>query len=330
MSGLRFEDCPWLAAPWSLLGSYVEAGRVPQALLLVGKEGLGKGRMADAYARRLLCRDPVGAYACGHCPACQLVEAGNHPDYLRIEPAEPGKPITVDGIRGLIGLLALTPQYSGRRVVILSPAEQMTVAAANSLLKTLEEPDEHTSLLLISEAQDQLPATIRSRCQRLDIATPERAEALRWLTVNGCGEDAQVLLSLAQGGPFKALAFKADDLIRSRAGFFRLWSEVAAGQSDPVLAAEAWQKHPCEQLVDWLNSWTCDLVRLRAAPDCNYLDNSDLREGLQGLATRLELRQLFCLRDIIGQSRRRLAGQANRQMVLEEILIHWSRLAAKG
>lgn len=323
----RLETIPWLADAWQRLQAYVSTDRVPQALLVTGMSGLGKGRLVDAFARRLLCREAEGAYACGVCSSCVLAEAGNHPDYLRVEPAEEGKAITVDAIRGLVAVLSLKPQYSGRRVVILSPAEQMNVAAANSLLKTLEEPDPQTSMLLVSQAPERLPATIRSRCQHLQIVPPEHDVAMAWLEGQECDEKAEVLLSLARGAPFAALSFAADDVMTQRAGFFGAWQDVLTHKADPVLEAERWHKHPCEQLVGWINAWTCDLVRLCAVPECARLDNPDLRQSLQSVAVKLELTQLFRYRDLVASTSRQLAGQVNRQMVLEELLIHWSRMA---
>jgi len=318
---------PWLAEPWERLRCYIETGRVPQGLLITGTTGVGKALLAETFARRLLCREG-GESACGHCQSCVLFEAQTHPDYLRVEPAEPGKAITVDTVRGLIATLSLKPQYSGRRVVILTPAEQMNAAAANSLLKTLEEPDAHTTLLLLSEAPEQLPATIRSRCQRLEIAIPERQQALAWLQGNGCGDDASVLLSLARGAPLRALSFAASDVITQRANFFRTWCAVVQRKSDPVTAAEQWQKSSCEQLVGWMGAWTVDLIRLRAAPGCGRIDNPDLRDGLQATAARLNLAALFRYLDLLNATRRQLGGQVNRQMVLEELLIRWSDAAS--
>jgi DNA polymerase-3 subunit delta' len=313
---------PWLAGPWGRLRTYLESGRIPQALLIVGLDGIGKGLLAEGFARRLLCRETSEA-ACGHCQSCVLLEAGTHPDYVRVGPAEPGKAITVDSIRGLIATLSLKPQYSGRRVVILAPAEQMNTAAANSLLKTLEEPDAHTTLLLLTEAPERLPATIRSRCQRLNLPVPPRRQAVAWLQCNGCGDEAEVLLSLAKGAPLRALSYAANDIIAQRAEFFRTWLAVAEGKADPVVAAEQWQKTTCEQLVGWMGTWTIDLIRLCAAPACSTIDNPDLRHGLQATAAGLNLPALFRYLDLLNASRRGLGGQVNRQMVLEELLIGW-------
>ena len=139
------DDMLWLSPHWDRLDSHLQSGRVPQALLVVGRQGVGKTQLAETFSKRLLCRTPLD-YACGECASCRLFAAKTHPDFLRIEPLETGKIIPVDVIRGLIANLALKPQYSGRRVVLINPAHQMNVSSSNSLLKTLEEPDEHTTI----------------------------------------------------------------------------------------------------------------------------------------------------------------------------------------
>ena len=151
----RLDEMGWLAPHWQRLGAYLETERVPQALLIVGRAGVGKEALAEAFGQKLLCRNP-GEYACGECVSCKLYAAGTLPDFIRIEPEEPGKVIPVDAIRGLIANLALKPQYSGRRVVLITPAHQMNASSANSLLKTLEEPDAHTTVLLLTDSPQSL------------------------------------------------------------------------------------------------------------------------------------------------------------------------------
>jgi DNA polymerase-3 subunit delta' len=316
-------NAPWLEPYWRRLAAYAASERVPQALLIAGIDGVGKMRLACLFAQRLLCRRP-GDLACGECVSCRLFAAQTHPDFLVVEPAEPGKPITVDAIRGLIATLSLKPQYSGYRVVILAPAHQMNSSAANSLLKTLEEPDEHTVMLLLTEAPAALPATVLSRCQRMDIAVPDRALSVRWLAEQGLGEQAEVLLALAQGAPFRAVALAQEGVIERREEFFLAWRDVARRIQEPVLVAEKWAKFSCEALTDWIASWVIDLIRLRALPNCAPLNNPDLRESLQATARQLELKSLFRFLDLLNATKRRLVGQINRQLALEELLIHWS------
>ena len=150
-------EIEWLAPHWQRLTGHIQSARVPQALLIVGRDGVGKARLAETFAQRLLCRTP-NEYACGTCHSCRLFAAQTHPDFLRIQPEEPGKAIPVDAIRALIADLSLKPQYSGRRVVLIGMAHQLNVSSANSLLKTLEEPDEHTTLVLLTDSPQSLPA----------------------------------------------------------------------------------------------------------------------------------------------------------------------------
>jgi len=325
-------EYPWLEPAWRRLTAYLEHDRLPQALLLIGNRGLGKTTVALTFAQRLLCTKSA-EWACGHCPSCLLFQAQTHPDLHRVEPLEDGKSILVDQIRNLIEKLALKPQYGGRRVVVIAPAQAMNIAAANSLLKTLEEPDAHTLMLLLTDAPEALPATILSRCQRLPIGPPSRETALAWLANRGVGAHADALLTLARGAPLLALALDGTDDIARRGEFFAAWRAIGMRGDDPLAVAEKWQpaqvKTPpvgCESLTEWMVSWTLDLIRLRASPGRACLDNPDLAAGLKALAERLDLTVLYGYLDRLFSARRALPGQVNRPLLLEELLIHWSRL----
>ncbi len=164
---------PWQQEQWRLLKARNDKGRLPHALLLTGMDGMGKQQFASALAQALLCRyrDSEG-FACGACPACERFQAGTHPDFLPVTPGDEGKAITVDMARAVSEFLVLRSHYEGSRIVILAPAEAMNVAAANSLLKTLEEPAPETLLILLASAPGALLATIRSRCQQIKFVLP--------------------------------------------------------------------------------------------------------------------------------------------------------------
>lgn len=317
---------PWLAEPWRTLGARIRSGRVPQALLIHGAAGLGKTRLAEVFAQRLLC-GYSNEFACGECPGCRLFLAGTHPDFIQVRPAEPGKAIGVDAIRQLIGDLALKSQYAGFRVVILAPAHQMNLSASNALLKTLEEPAERTVMLLLTEAPSALPATILSRCQKLPVPMPDRETACRWLEAASPGCAGDILLAAAQGSPLKALALAGSDVVERRRAVFSECLAVLSGKQEPVALAERWQARPHEEFIDWMLSWTADLIRLASAPGCGPTRNPDLRGDLQPLAGRLDLESLFDHWSLLLQARRALSGPANRQLLLEEALIRWSGLA---
>ncbi|SMF94902.1 DNA polymerase-3 subunit delta' [Methylomagnum ishizawai] len=321
----EIELYPWLAGAWHILGAHLAAGRVPQALLILGAAGIGKTHLAGWFAQRLLCTAP-GEFGCGQCPACRLFLAGTHPDFLKVQPAEPGKGIGVDAIRHLTADLALKSQFEGYRVVVIAPAQAMNISAANALLKTLEEPAERTVMLLLSEAQAGLPATILSRCQRLPVALPDAATACRWLETRHPGCGAATLLAAAQGSPLRALALAGTEVAERRRTVFRQWGGVLLGQEEPVAVAELWEKQAHEEFVEWISTWTMDLIRLLSVPADPPRYNPDLAKGMRTLAGRLNLRDLFEYWNLVLRSKRALGGQANRQLLLEELLIHGSRL----
>ncbi|HEX5756525.1 MAG TPA: AAA family ATPase, partial [Arenimonas sp.] len=184
-------------APWqqavldTALGALAER-RLGHALLLVGPEHMGKAEFADALAQRLLCATPGDdGLACGRCRGCQLYAHGTHPDFRREtlqvneKTGKQRSEIVIDQVRGLGAWFALTPQLGGAQVALIDPADSMNTATSNALLKTLEEPAPNRFLLLVSSRPGRLPATIRSRCQRLLFRLPPRAEALAWLHSRG-------------------------------------------------------------------------------------------------------------------------------------------------
>jgi DNA polymerase-3 subunit delta' len=169
--------------------------------------GDGLPELAHTLAADLLCQQsaPDGA-ACGRCRACELLASGTHPDLFRLTPLEDKTQISVAQVRELIGDLSLHSQLLGARVGLISPADAMNAAAANALLKTLEEPPPGCFLLLLSERPARMPATIRSRCQRLVLPAPAMADAQHWLLTMGIAPaDAAALLHASQGAAHDAL-----------------------------------------------------------------------------------------------------------------------------
>jgi DNA polymerase-3 subunit delta' len=138
-----------------------------------------------------------------------------------------------------------------------------------------------------------------------------------------------VLLSAAEGAPLTALALADTDVVERRQAVFAEFSDVLKGQRDPVVLAERWQSPFREEFIDWMLSWVADLMRLASAPGFRELRNPDLAEGLQKLANRLNRERLSGYWDVLLQARRALSGQANRQLLLEEVLIQWSRLGGR-
>jgi DNA polymerase-3 subunit delta' len=199
--------------------------RLPHALLLHGPAGVGKLQLAERFAQLLLCEAAgEGPAACGACAACRWFAGGNHPDLRYIEPeafgryadredeegsgstktAKPSTEIKIDQLRALATFVNVGSHRAGRRIVIVHPAEEMNTAAANSLLKNLEEPPAGAMFILVSHRPARLLPTIRSRCVAVAVPLPARTAAEAWLASQGV-EDPARWLAYAGGAPRRAL-----------------------------------------------------------------------------------------------------------------------------
>jgi len=270
-----------------------ERDRMPHALLLHGPAGVGKLDLALEVARGLLCESVDRGPACGTCLACNWLAQGNHPDFRSLEPQDEesveggegpqdegtvegregavgktakrkGQQIKVDAVREVTEFLQLSAHRGGWRVALLHPAERMTAAAANALLKTLKEPPPRVLLILVSHRMTRLLPTVVSRCRPVRVGLPQHAQALEWLRRMEV-QHAEPLLAEAGGAPLTALAFadpergaRREDFLDQLANFTHLDVCVVA-ESYQTLHAEAWA---------WLLRWVMDLIsqRLTGAP----------------------------------------------------------------
>ncbi|AGA91110.1 DNA polymerase III, delta'' subunit [Thioflavicoccus mobilis 8321] len=333
------ERCPppWLQPVWAVLTQARVAGRLPHALLISGPTGIGKRRLATAFVDALLCSAPgsdqgVNGGACGRCADCHLLAVGNHPDRLAAGPDPEAKSneIRVDAIRELIDREGLTPHRGRRKVVVIDPAHQLNRAAANSLLKTLEEPAPTTLLVLIAEEPNRLPATIRSRCQRLALSPPSESAALEWLAGRVGDRDPRRLLHLAHGAPLRALDYLADGRLERHETLFEGFHGVLAGRRDPVTEARGWIELDPALSCEWLAGWVSDLLRLTADPACDCLIDLERHAVLKGLAQGLEPAPAHRYLQRVFEARGQVDSTINKQLLFESLLIGLAGLRGSG
>ena len=192
---------PWLQTQCQQLTGLLATNQLAHALLFIGPEGIGKATLANYLADALLCTSQPRP--CGSCKSCLLRQAGNHPDILQIDSSN--STIGVDAIRQLSHFLHGSAQQQPNKVVLLSQAEKLTEAAANALLKTLEEPPAHSFIILTSSSADRLPATILSRCQKWPIAACYDNQVQQWLAQQSNKAVPDFLLTYCAGAPLTAL-----------------------------------------------------------------------------------------------------------------------------
>lgn len=314
---------PWQQRQWQALDARRQAQRLPHGLLLHGPAGTGKNDFAARFAQGLLCRTPDdGTRPCGTCQACLLVAAGTHPDLLRLSPEEDSKVIRVDQVRSLSSRLGSKSQFGGYRVAVITPAERMNTEAANSLLKTLEEPGADTVLLLVSTQPARLPATVRSRCQQIAFPVPAGDLAREWLHGH-CGQmaDTAALLALANGAPLAALQLAQEGGLGQRDALFADLMALLEHRQDPVQLAGKWQTLDLENGLRWIGGWTCDMIRLQAARQPPHLGSFDRAAELAQMARRLSPRWLFEQLDRVGEARRLMHTSVSPQAIWEHVLI---------
>ena len=323
---------PWQQTVWQQLIAQQQAGRLPHALLFTGQRGIGKGYFADALAHWLLCAEPTDDGACGDCKSCQLIAAGTHPDWLRLEPEAEGKAIKIDPIRAVNAFVAQTAQQGGYKVVQLSPADALNTNAANALLKSLEEPTAKTVFLLLSDQPGRVMATIRSRCNQVTMTLPERQAATAWLGQQlDDTTQLETLLTLAGGAPLQALALSDSAVVEQRE---TMLSDIQSLQSpaQAIAVAERWQHFAPLTTLDSYMLWLSDLVRWQTTGQEAVLRDRQLTPWYQKMAAQFPLDDLYLYIDRLTQYRGiLLAGNnPNKQLLWEEILLGWCDLVETG
>jgi DNA polymerase-3 subunit delta' len=322
---------PWLQTLSDSMAASLAQDRMPHALLLTGQRGVGKAALADHLARQLLCESlSADGIPCDRCAGCLQYAAGTHPDFFRVEPAEDSAVIKVDQVRELAERLSLSSHQGGFKVALLTPADSLNINAANSLLKTLEEPSDNTVLLLVSAKPAQIPATIRSRCQLLRVDIPPRDVALGWLTGQVPDEQKEIYLQLAHGAPLEALRQAQAGLIPLRRERFDALLGILEGTGSALAVAHDWSSDEDLQGIHWLREWLMDLLRIRLTGCTESVRSADLVEGLAGLARRLESRVMFTQLDSINSLLRLSAGSLNRQLLTEDVLLAWAAQGRSG
>jgi DNA polymerase-3 subunit delta' len=315
---------PWTAEERAHLKAAWSADHLPHALLIQEAPGSGGEWLAFWAAQLVLCTQGAAA-PCQVCTACRRVAARAHPDLLVVAPEESGRQIRIDEVRELGAELALTSHAGGYKVGILTPADALNRFAANALLKTLEEPQPRTLLVLVVTQPSRLPATILSRCQRLKIRAPSRAEALAWLDEAGGNKPWAGALDALGEAPLRLLGSEPEEVAAAAADSERTLEALAQGSADPVATAERWARADLSLRLRCFEKWLTERIRGRER-DGAFMTEVRAAPYLSGGRPVLNIRELFRLIDEVRELRATLDVPLNKGVALEVL---FRRLASE-
>jgi DNA polymerase III, delta'' subunit len=310
---------PWQTSLWGSLQQAKEHNHLHHALLFSGEEGCGNEVFIQALANSLLCLTPAtDGSACGQCRSCQVFAAQAHPDFMSVTLLEDKQSILIEQIRELNYFLGLSRSYSPCRVVVIYPAERMNVNAANSLLKSLEEPAANTHILLLTAHPALLLPTIRSRCQAIRLPLPTHQQAREWLSQQILQHPLEQLLETALGRPLTALELDSTDTLTQRAQWLAHLTQCMQGQGSITEISAHWEKSDKQQLLDWQLTWLLTLLKQASSDGAEPVTSE-----LGYLRTLLNSNQILRMYDKLLELKKLSTHPLNSRLFIESMLILW-------
>ncbi len=313
----------------NMLQKAVARNRVGHSYLFSGPSAVGKKTLALEFARALNCENAsAGQDACGRCPSCRKMTRGTHPDLHVLEAQT--QFIRIEAVRGIEDQMTFRPLEGRKRVILIDDADKMNEAAANALLKTLEEPSADNLLILVTARPFWLPQTILSRCRHVRFNPLATEDVARFLTEQKHMESAKAsaLASLSGGSIGRALELDSEDMIAFRGGLSGLIRD--AGRRDPmsllVLASFLGRdKKHTQQGLSILSTYFRDALVYKETAQASMILNADDLPVVASLAGRLEGGQLLHNIAVVEKSRQSLDMNANKSLTLEAMAfkLHW-------
>ncbi len=337
---------PWQYEVWQRL--MLQRARMHHALLLQGRTGLGKHAFALHLAQSMLCHQPdTEGHFCGQCISCNWFAQNTHPDFFVITPeseveteeaeatsevsskkTKKSQQITVEQIRALASKIELSGHVeAGKRVVLITPAETLNMVSANALLKILEEPPQNLFFLMVCHQPQRLLPTILSRCQKLEMPSPDTETALAWLKQSGLHSPEQAL-HYAGGSPLLALNSTDEQLqltsqaikqltLGARMDIFALPSQLLAKGIE----------HAMQNAVQLLQKWLYDLALMKLVGEVRY--HVAQYSALQGLAKQVDLHLLMQFQRKLEEAKKSASHPLNNELQLENLLVQYTQLFTK-
>ena len=333
---------PWQLTAWAQIQQL--KGRWPHAILVYGPEGIGKTVFAEWLAQSLLCEAPqADGQACGACVSCGWFAQYSHPDYRRLRPEileddgvesdaddgvsgksttkttkAPSKEIVINQVRALSEFMNISTHRQGVRAIVIYPAEAMNVAAANALLKSLEEPGPNTVFVLVAQGVDALLPTLVSRCHQFGLPMPTEQQALAWLAGQDIKKPEQFLAE--QGGaPLAALdAYHAESTPLQEDFLLHL---QRPNQENALKVAEKLQKTAVPLILSWMQRWLYDVFSFKLTGKIRYYPR--YQKEIKIIASGMSMSALLSLLATNTQRRAVEDHPLSAKLLIEDMLLEY-------
>lgn len=320
----RLKPYPWQNNEWEHFQKLIRRNHLPHAVMLTGLPGLGKEHFARVFSQSIYCQSPqADGYACGSCAACHQFHAETLTDFRCISPDDDSSSITVDQIRSTIGFLELSHEEGRKKIALVSPADWMNVNAANSLLKTLEEPSGDALILLIASQPDRLPVTIRSRCQVVHIEAPALDVAAAWLRGRGV-EDPALALAIVGGAPLSAIQLIDDGGTESFLNLLEGVLLAVSGRASSHDVVSRWSSYNTETMLSWMVLVSEWFIRVSVGLMVPSLQNHKIYNSLVEQAHRSDSKSMMLRHDKLLSLKQRRGVSLNHELLLDHLQLLWS------
>ena len=310
--------------PKKLLRETLTRSRLAHAYLFHGAESIGKSTTAVTFAQAIHCDHPESWEPCGSCRSCHAILANSHPDFSMVSPD--GNQFKIDQVRAIQEALIYKPLTGSRKILILTDADTMNPQAANCFLKTLEEPPDHSLLILVTSRPNRLPATLLSRCQQVRFDPPAMDTISRFLIRhrNLPESEAKLLSALCLGQIGDALTADLDALIAERDQVISLLSPKSLQDLDQLFTtaqSQAADQDIWLRTLNWIQIWLRDSVLMKVANHPDLIINLDRLEQLSSFSNHYSVTSLLKVFSLLDSIQRSLHRNLNRTMVLESLLL---------
>lgn len=312
-----------------ILQRLLSNGRVSATMIFAGPDGVGKRQFAITFAKAANCQKALdNSYAldsCDECATCRRIDEGTYGDVTIIQPD--GQFIKIAQTRGMAEEVYYRPREGRQKFFIIDEADRLRDEAANSLLKTLEEPPPTSTLILLTSRPNSLLQTIRSRSQRMNFAPLTTAEMEKFLAENypRPAADTALLARVTEGRIGQATAFDLSVYRQERRTLIELLELMATGQNRVRLLKAAEyigkkERDEFEKELDLMTSLLRDIFLIAAGRSRDEVVNIDVADRLELIAGKLGLARITSWSEKIGDVRKSLRVNANRQLAMESAL----------